>query len=345
MECKFGIMTCLMDLSKLLSGIVDAAHYGASTIRGLSLKARTESIHFKEQGEVRSAMTIADIAAQKIIVSSLKDCFPSLQIIGEEDDTVQIDRMEAVELRLDLDLDFAEGVYPIDMDPIPTLVDNSDIVVFVDPLDGTREFIEGRFENVQCLIGVCYKNIPFMAAISLPFVKESDNIEIFYGMVGKGIGKRVAKPDRSIEKTKIPKLETYSVGDPIFLTSGDSKSMLLQESLEICRSVLPNSQHQILGACGNKLIQVMLGKSTLAIMHNKTSLWDTCAPSALLHAVGCNVTDLLGGALDYSTRDFANKLGIVASTRGAGKLHEQATLAIRHNHKIMGMLGLEPTVS
>jgi 3'-phosphoadenosine 5'-phosphosulfate (PAPS) 3'-phosphatase len=338
-------MPSLVDLSKLLSGIVDAAHYGASTIRRLSLKARTESIHFKEQGEVRSAMTIADIAAQKIIVSSLKHSFPFLQIIGEEDESVNIDSKEAVELRLNLDLDFAEGVFPSNMNDIPTMVANSDIVVFVDPLDGTREFIEGRFENVQCLIGVCYKNVPYMAAIGLPFVKDSNDFEIIYGMVGKGIGKRVVKSDKSIEKMIIPTLEPYSNGDPIFLVTGDSNSKLLKESMEVFRSIIPNSQHQILGACGNKMIQVMLGKSTIAVMHNKTSLWDTCAPSALLHAVGCHVTDLLGDPLDYSSRDFANKLGIVASTRGARKLHDEATLAIRHNDKIQGLLGLEPTIS
>ena len=30
-----------------------------------------------------------------------------------------------------------------------------DVCVFVDPVDGTREFVEGRLENCQCLVGFC----------------------------------------------------------------------------------------------------------------------------------------------------------------------------------------------
>jgi hypothetical protein len=30
----------------------------------------------------------------------------------------------------------------------------SSIVIYVDPMDGTREFVEGRLGNVQCLIGI-----------------------------------------------------------------------------------------------------------------------------------------------------------------------------------------------
>lgn len=40
------------------------------------------------------------------------------------------------------------------------------------------------------------------------------------------------------------------------------------------------------GAAGNKLLMVAEGRADMAIMHLKTSLWDTCAPEAILRASG-----------------------------------------------------------
>ena len=50
------------------------------------------------------------------------------------------------------------------------------LTVFVDPLDGTREFVEGRLPNVQSLIGVTYKGTPLMGAVGLPFPTTNENI-------------------------------------------------------------------------------------------------------------------------------------------------------------------------
>ena len=40
------------------------------------------------------------------------------------------------------------------------------------------------------------------------------------------------------------------------------------------------------GAAGNKLLMVAEGRADIAVMHLKTSLWDTCAPEAILRASG-----------------------------------------------------------
>ena len=34
------------------------------------------------------------------------------------------------------------------------------IIIFIDPMDGTREFVENRIENVQCLSGITYNGFP-----------------------------------------------------------------------------------------------------------------------------------------------------------------------------------------
>lgn len=57
-----------------------------------------------------------------------------------------------------------------------------EIIIFIDPMDGTREFVEGRIHNVQCLIGITLNGMPVAGAMGLPMV-HGDQIEIAYGMI------------------------------------------------------------------------------------------------------------------------------------------------------------------
>ena len=52
-----------------------------------------------------------------------------------------------------------------------------DVCVFVDPVDGTREFVEGRLENCQCLIGISVNGRAVAGAIGLPFPKGAKGFE------------------------------------------------------------------------------------------------------------------------------------------------------------------------
>ena len=45
----------------------------------------------------------------------------------------------------------------------------SSVCVYVDPMDGTREFVEGRLGNVQCLVGIAVGGRAVGGAVGLPF--------------------------------------------------------------------------------------------------------------------------------------------------------------------------------
>ena len=47
------------------------------------------------------------------------------------------------------------------------------ITVFVDPLDGTREFVEGRVRNVETLIGIAVRGQAQAGVIGLPMWRRS----------------------------------------------------------------------------------------------------------------------------------------------------------------------------
>lgn len=70
----------------------------------------------------------------------------------------------------------------------------NEIIIFIDPMDGTREFVEGRIQNVQCLIGNTYNGIPVAGAVGLPMV-HTTQIEIAYGLISTKMMKKKKKDD------------------------------------------------------------------------------------------------------------------------------------------------------
>ena len=279
---------------RLLSSIVHAALRGSQTINSMCDQARNGTIEFKVEGDNRSALTIADTSAQRVIVSSLLGAYPDLNIVGEEDESVEVDEESRMSLREDL-LDgykwvTASGGHTADVDVPPSELDLKDLVVFVDPLDGTREFVEGRLDAVQSLIGVCYKGKPLMGAQGLPFPSEpsSSKPQAVFGLIGRGVGKLQIVDESSIEACKLPDPRNYCDGDTVSLSSGDSGS--IQRYLDLAENLIAGKvERKVVGATGNKILFVALGDSTISMIHTKTSLWDSAAPTAVLEALGGKV--------------------------------------------------------
>ena len=63
----------------------------------------------------------------------------------------------------------------------------SDITVFIDPVDGTREFVEGRLEAVTSLLGVSYRGRAVAGIMGLPF-HPSGQVQVVLGVVGSPSG-------------------------------------------------------------------------------------------------------------------------------------------------------------
>lgn len=292
-----------------------------------------------------------------------------LNIVGEEDDTVQQTVVSEYVRELDecllehSNLSFylpTEQQEESSSSPPPEILDLNEVILYIDPLDGTREFVEGRFDNVQCLIGVTYKGQPLMGCCGLPFPSttngyNSDSMnnstEVVFGLVGCGVGKAgMCKDTEQIVSCDLPPLKHFNDGDGVLsISSGDSSSV--RPTVELATNTLSNNgqrkiEHQIVGACGNKVLRVAYGQTTICIQHDKTSLWDTAAPTAILVALGGMVTDYFGDPLIYSKKkeELGNKLGVVASGPGAEKEHLRLVNAMRGDVKCLSILkkyGLE----
>jgi len=290
-----------------------------------------------------------------VIVSSILGSFPNLHIVGEEDESVEVDTDYQYPLKSDLLVNYewtTRNDGKVD-EPAPEELDINLLTVFVDPLDGTREFVEGRLPNVQSLIGATYKGSPLMGAIGLPFPTTNDNnsTEVLFGLVGKGIGKVCTKKNENTlsevndiinyivptMKQNILSLSTSNLAkDDIRVSSGDSASV--RSAVDLADKIFGGITRQTFGATGNKLLKIAEGTTTLSLLHTKTSLWDTAAPTAILNALGGKVTDYFGEPLIYNTKELGNRYGVVASGPGSNHLHDELVKNMRGNKEVLSIL-------
>ena len=346
-----------VSLAEVLSTCVDAASRGCAEISAVQSRRDAGgelSVAMKDQADVRSALTEADLAAQRAMIGALRSAWPGLMIIGEEDeDESDEDDVTGPPLRRDLCAEL--GVIGLEA-PL------EELCVFVDPLDGfsrpalcaplspgynpnpnptptpntpplwptaaaascpatatpgTREFVEGRLANVQSLVGVARRGRPVAGAVGLPFAAAGSDPVVVYGLVGAGTGTRGVRPQAAAASGARPVVAT-----------GDSSNACLAAAREA--ALAGGGTAHIVGGAGHKLLMAAHGEAELAIMHFGTSLWDSCAPGAIVVANGGRVTDLFGAPLVHLPGgELKNELGVVASAPGAAARHDALCAAMR----------------
>ena len=125
-------------------------------------------------GSIDDPQTLADIASQKIILGSLARAFPGLRLVGEEGD-VPASPADLVTPSLNL---VDGGRFPERLRSLPL----SSVTVYIDPLDGTKEFTLGHTEGVTLLIGFTVDDRAVAGVIGQPFTGN-----IVWGAVGVGV--------------------------------------------------------------------------------------------------------------------------------------------------------------
>ena len=344
--------TTMISLRELLVDCVECAHRGCREIRRVraaaNLSGSSLSVTSKIEGDARSALTEADVKAQAMVIGSLRKAYGTkLNVVGEEDgnEDATMDSERCESLRKDVsfrecveaavqkaalsDAGFREGEDAVAIE---------DVCVFVDPVDGTREFVEGRLENCQCLIGISVGGRAVAGAIGLPFPKGSEGFEvdkddeeksaILFGLCGMG-GADDPESDKGVVGVFNEHLMANGylstnemIGNKRFaITTGDSKNVLLKASVDAVseaakenKTYLQDIDRPLVGGAGSKIVNVAFGKADVALMH-PTCLWDSCAPEAVLKAAGGYVSDFFGAPLCHSkdARTVENNLGIIAS--------------------------------
>jgi len=249
-----------------------------------------------------SVVTQADRQAQYFVVSKLRAVFPQIRIVGEEDVT-------------EPPVASNTKIPPAPRVPEFTLeAEWEDLVVWVDPLDGTKEFVCGNVDNVTVLIGITLRSRPVAGIIYGPFTDDvcwgAQNLGVF-------LGTERIQPTLVSKSSRAPWLRCFGC-DPVQLNKSlvisASKKNGLAETVDalIEQDVVHEVAH--IGGFGNKMLSVILGKHDAAVQLPGTSRWDCCAGEALLKILGGHLWDMKGKQYLYDENgDVINSTGICAS--------------------------------
>ncbi|MBI4509122.1 MAG: 3'(2'),5'-bisphosphate nucleotidase CysQ [Deltaproteobacteria bacterium] len=185
-------------------------------------------------------------------------------------------------------------------------------VWFVDPLDGTRDFIRGH-DGFAVMIGLVVGGRPRLGVVYQPIGSR-----LFFA--APGVGARLRSPDG--ERV----LHCSTVSDLAEIRLVASKSHRTGKIDEI-KGALGISSELNIGSVGLKLGLIALAERDLYVNpSSKSKAWDTCAPEAILEEAGGKITDLWGHPLRYDQEDLRNLRGLVASN---GFLHASVLEKLR----------------
>lgn len=179
-------------------------------------------------------------------------------------------------------------------------------VWLVDPMDGTKEFIE-KIGQFAVMIGLVENNRPILGAVYQP------TTDTLYAAT-KDSGAFIV---RNGQKSPLKVSEISQIEDMRLVISRSHRSPLVDE----IKQVLGLQKEVSSGSVGLKVGLMVENKSDLYIHPNpKTKEWDTCAPEIILSEAGGVFTDCWGEPLKYNKENVFNDKGFVASN---GRAHEE----------------------
>ncbi|CAN8008911.1 unnamed protein product [Ixodes pacificus] len=251
-----------------------------------------------EKEGINDLQTEADRSVQRCIVTSLSRQFPKLTIIGEE--TLEEKKISDDWIITEHDKDVLATSLPDNLKNIK----EEDLVVWVDPLDGTKEYTQGFLDHVTILVGIAVDGKAVGGVIHQPYYNYQVEKDVYkqgrtmWGIVGVGAFgiSRIAPPENK----------------RIITTTRSHSSPTINSCIE---AMNPDEVLRV-GGAGHKVLLLIEGKAHAYVFPSKgCKKWDTCAPEAILHATGGLLTDVHGNRLKYHKDvEHVNAGGVLATS-------------------------------
>ena len=222
-------------------------------------------------------VTLADLKVNEIIIQKIKENYKNVnwEILSEEN--VKISSDDSYK--------------------------NSDWVWILDPLDGTKDFIQGT-NNYAMHLALNYKKAPYLGVVLIP---EKDEL-----WISDGERSWCEKRNGTIIIPQLSKKKNLQ--EMILVTSKNHNNETLKELIQ----KINFAEVIIMGSIGCKIASILRGESDIYIslsLPGKSSPkdWDFAAPEALLRNAGGAVTNLDNENLSYGKPGFKQDGILVAS--------------------------------
>jgi 3'-phosphoadenosine 5'-phosphosulfate (PAPS) 3'-phosphatase len=260
---KTSVKTLLLTVKEACDAMRPMILHFYNAVNGLS---GGESSSLKAD---KSAFTIADGIVQYLFIQHLFKGNKFLNIVGEENCDVNIETRPYTVDELKVPEEYFDeiDVIKIAVGALSSQIDGeafSKYTIFIDPIDGTREFTTGLGEQCTILVGIA-------------------------NVSGKSIGGAIYRPvgteaifalGCAQEKFTYTNVKVQdNKGNKLTTTNGSISAFtkeLISGGMEQVKS----------GGAGNKSLLLLEGKAAAYIQDRGVSRWDTCGPEAVLNAFG-----------------------------------------------------------
>ena len=267
----------------------------------------------------KDVFTEADVHIQNTVVYNLKQLYPRATIIGEEDDYVdkisteqpyimpdQLNKMHISQKMLINNYNmqrFGYRTYLQEMEQIygmatpeadynyyefPDEFFEEEMVIWIDPLDGTTGFTEGHLNHITSMIGVTINGRPRIGIIHKPFYKQTlRQGRTYFGtpecciFIKDKFSKQLRRLQRVTSLCPFPTEDAIESQDYDMWVVG-SMNTNQQSMNEIHAALNPQHVARVAGA-GNKIVHMLDQKADFYInLVPGFKYWDLCAGEALL---------------------------------------------------------------
>ena len=174
---------------------------------------------------------------------------------------------------------------------------DKEMVWIVDPLDGTKEFVEG-IPNFVISIGLVKNGIPVLGTILNPISND-----LYSAYSGNGV---------SLNGSKTSMSNKVNLANMIMLNSrSETKKGLWKPFNDFFNKLIP------IGSIAYKLAKVSVNQADIVASLKPKNEWDICAGHCLINEAGGAVLTSEGEEITYNNRNTLITPGLVASNKDA----------------------------
>jgi len=274
LPCGVDLNDLIDDLRNLSWEVSDILLHYANIIKNSEQKK-----DFLKNKNNNDPVTLADLEVNELIINKINQKYKDINwdILSEENFKIQTNYFNK----------------------------STDWLWVLDPLDGTKDFIQGT-GNYAMHLALNYKRKPYIGIVLIP---EKDELWISYAEK-----LWCEKRDGSIRKQNLS--ETNILKEMTIVTSKNHRNEKLKDLIE----KINFKKTIVMGSIGCKVASIIRGDSDIYIalsLPGKSAPkdWDFAAPEAILKAAGGSITNIDNNDLVYGKTDLKHPGIIVASNK------------------------------
>ena len=268
-----------VNINNLIDDLRNISWEAADILLGYSCLIKDTS--YKNQiiksKENEDPVTLADLKVNELIIKRIKEKYKYIdwEILSEENVKIESNHCNT----------------------------NADWLWVLDPLDGTRDFIQST-GNYAMHLALNYKHRPYIGIILIP---EKDELWI-------SIGEKFWGENRDRTFLDFKNSNQKELSEMTLVTSKNHKNEQLKKLIDKVNF----KNVKVMGSVGCKVASIIRGESDIYIslslpMQSSPKDWDFASPEAVLRASGGAITNLDNEDLIYNKKSFEQSGIIIAS--------------------------------